>query len=909
MAQPGADSRWTGAAIRTTFLDYFARNGHQVVESSSLVPAGDPTLLFTNAGMVQFKNVFLGLEARPYRRAVTAQKCVRAGGKHNDLDSVGRTARHHTFFEMLGNFSFGDYFKRDAIRFAWEFMTEVLGLEPGRLWATVYLEDDEAHGLWQEVAGLPPSRVVRLGEKDNFWAMGDTGPCGPCSELVYDRGEEFRCSAPECAIGRCDCDRWLELWNLVFMQYDRDESGRMTPLPRPSVDTGMGLERVASVLQGVDSNFETDLLWPMIAALEGLCGRRYSPGKDGFPFRVIADHVRACTFLIQDGVVPGNEGRSYVLRRILRRAARYGRTLGLDQPFLFQLVPVVAGTVASAYPELAENRERLARVIRTEEERFGRTLGEGMRKAAELVARAREQGRRELDGRDAFLLYDTYGFPFDLCQDIAEEQGLGVDRAGFEAALEEQRSRARSALEAAWAGAGAARGEAAGGLAAALPGPDAAPSRFVGEDSASPLEVPAQVLGLAVGEAAAGEAGAGTGQVAVLLSVTPFYGEAGGQVGDTGYVAGPEGRLRVTAAHRLPDGRVVHLGQVVEGRLRVGQEVVARVDRDRRWAVARHHTATHLLHQALRQVLGEHVRQSGSLVAPDRLRFDFTHFGPLEEGELLAVEDAVNARVLEDLEVRAYEASLEEARAQGAMALFGEKYGERVRVVQVGEFSRELCGGTHVGRTGQIGLVFILSEGGIGAGLRRIEAAAGLEALREARAARDLLGRAAALLRTEPPSVASKVEEALAQARGLERQVEELRGRLARFGAEELLAQAREVSGVRLVAGRAPVAEMEALRSMCDLLRDRLGSGVVVLGGAAGGRVSLVAAVTRDLVARGVSASRLVARLARVVGGGGGGRPELAQAGGRDPSRLDEALAQAADALAEELGGAGGGKG
>lgn len=874
-----------GAEIRSRFLDFFRERGHAVLPSSSLVPKDDPTLLFTNAGMVQFKDVFTGKAVAPHPRAATAQKCVRAGGKHNDLENVGKTARHHTFFEMLGNFSFGDYFKRDAIAFAWEFLTGVLGLPEDRLWATVYRDDDEAAALWRELAGIPAARIVRLGEKDNFWAMGDTGPCGPCSEVVIDRGEEFRCDAPICSIETCGCDRWLELWNLVFMQYERSADGTLAPLPRPSIDTGMGLERIASVLQGVPTNFDTDLFRPYIRRVEELTGRRYEQGPPGFPFRVIADHVRACTFLIGDGVLPSNEGRGYVLRRILRRAVRFGKVLGLDEPFLHRLAPTVAEVMGGAYPELGERLEFVRRVIRGEEERFHQTLDQGLRRLDAILADARAEGREAVSGREAFLLYDTYGLPIDLLQDVTEEEGLGLDREGFEAALAEQRRRARAdreeKLEA------ALRGDAARDLAA-LPA-----TRFVGYER---LAAPARVLAVYRGEERVTEAGAGDA-VRVILDETPFYAEGGGQVGDAGRLEADGLSVRVDGTRPHAGGVTAHLGVVEAGVLREGREVLARVDAERRLATARNHSATHLLHKALKLVLGEHVHQAGSLVAPERLRFDFTHFSALSADESRRVEDLVNLQVLAGLPVETFEAGLEEARALGAMALFGEKYGERVRVVRMGDFSLELCGGTHLRNTAQAGLFKILSEESVAAGVRRIEAVTGTGALDHVRRQEEALARAAGALRGRPEEVPARVEDLLSQLRERERELTGLRARLARLQSDDLLARARDVDGVRVLAAAAPVGDGEALRSLGDVLRERLGSGIVLLGAPVNGKAIFLAMVSRDLVARGYHAGRIVGEMARVAGGGGGGRPEMAQAGGRDAARLEEALAAGVEAV------------
>ncbi|MBE3581162.1 MAG: alanine--tRNA ligase [Thermoanaerobacteraceae bacterium] len=883
----------TGNEVRKNFLSFFASKGHTVVPSSPLVPHNDPTLLFTNAGMVQFKDVFLGLDRRPYKRATTAQKCVRAGGKHNDLDTVGRTARHHTFFEMLGNFSFGDYFKKEAIEFAWEFLTRVLELPQERLWATVYQDDEEAFKLWQEIAGLPPERIIRMGEKDNFWSMGDTGPCGPCSEIIYDRGPEHSCGAEVCALGVCDCDRWLEIWNLVFMQYDRDAAGNLTPLPRPSIDTGMGLERIASVLQGVESNFDTDLIRPLITAVEKLSGRRYSRGEEGFPFRVIADHARSCAFIIADGVLPGNEGRSYVLRRILRRASRFGMVLGLEEPFLYRLVPVVAAIMSEAYPELAAREGDLMRIIRQEEERFHATLHEGLRVLGGILAGAEKEGRREVTGQEAFVLYDTYGFPLDLTEEIAGERGFSVDREGFARAMEAQRERARAARE-------EDKGYELEITLGSILG-DVKPTVFTGYTSWEEEGVTLALLGEGerVQALEAGEKGW------AVFDRTPCYPEGGGQVGDRGEVSWSGGRAAVLDTRRLPAGKILHELEIKSGTLRPGARVRIAVDVERRRATARNHTATHLLHRALKEVLGEHANQAGSLVAPDRLRFDFTHFAPLTEEELKAVEARVNEKILANLAVDTLETSLQEAKAMGAIALFGEKYGERVRVVKIGEYSLELCGGTHVRNTAELGIFRLTGESGIGSGLRRLEAVTGSAALEFLAAERAELERAAALLKVPVNNVSRRVEALLTQVKGLERELASLRSRLASYEVDRLLAEVKEVNGVRVLPARVQVTEAEALRELADLVRAKMGSGVVILGSAGNGRVNFVAMASKDVVARGVHAGNLLREVARVAAGGGGGRPDMAQAGGKDPSKLEEALFYSLRVVAQQVASAG----
>ncbi|MGE5485078.1 MAG: alanine--tRNA ligase [Ignavibacteriales bacterium] len=878
----------TAAEVRRQFLRYFERNGHTIVASSPLVPEKDPTLLFTNAGMVQFKDVFLGTDKRQYKRATTSQKCVRAGGKHNDLENVGYTARHHTFFEMLGNFSFGDYFKKDAIGFAWEFLTDVLGLPKDRLWFTVFRDDDEAAALWQETAGVPADRVIRMGEKDNFWAMGDTGPCGPCSEIIIDRGEEYSCGARECFIGKCDCDRWLEIWNLVFMQFNRDQNGALTPLPKPSVDTGMGLERIASVLQGVDTNFDTDLFTPIIGAIEELAGKQAAGGAGVFPYRVIADHARACTFLVSDGVIPGNEGRGYVLRRILRRAVRYGKVLGIDGGFMYKLVPVVGRVMGDAYPEVLDRAGLSAKVIRLEEERFLQTLEQGERIVSGLIEDAKRQGKAGISGPDAFMLYDTYGFPFDLTRDIAGENGLQVDREGFERAMREQRDRARAARK-------AEGREYEAGISAVLD--DVPRTVFTGyEGLSSASRVRAAVKD---GERTAALVKGQTGEL--LLDSTPFYAESGGQVADTGTIEGPAGRGRVTGVRKLAGERIAHEVTVEEGHLAEGDAVSAVVDAERRFAIRRNHTATHLVHRALKTVLGDHVNQAGSLVSPGRLRFDFTHFAPLSEEEIAKVERLVNDKILENLMVEAAEMGLEEAKASGAIALFGEKYGDRVRVIKIGDFSKELCGGTHASSTGEIGLLKVVSESGIGAGLRRIEAVTGHAVLDHLRAVEKALGEAAAALRVSPEEVAVRVTDMAARVKSLEREVERLQMKMAQQGVDEIVASAVSAGEARIAWGEVAATSADALRSVGDSVRERIGSGVVALAAVVDGKVSFVVMVTKDLVGKGVHAGRIVSEAAREAGGGGGGRPDMAQAGAKDPAMIQAALRKAVEVARNQI--------
>ncbi|GAB4251931.1 alanine--tRNA ligase [Deferrisoma sp.] len=881
----------TGNEIRKAFLDYFASKGHRVVASSSLVPQNDPTLLFTNAGMVQFKDVFTGQERRDYARATTCQKCLRVSGKHNDLENVGRTARHHTFFEMLGNFSFGDYFKREAIRFAWEFLTEHMKLDPDRLWVTIYEEDDEARDLWLQETPVPAERIVRCGAKDNFWAMGDTGPCGPCSEIHYDQGPGiYPCPDPDRCGPECDCDRFLELWNLVFMQFERAADGTMTPLPKPSIDTGMGLERVTAVVQGVHSNYDTDLFRPIIDFTANLAGVPYGRAEESdVSLRVVADHIRATTFLIADGVLPSNEGRGYVLRRIMRRAMRHGRMLGFEEPFFHKVSGVVIDQMEGAYPELSDKREYIAKVILHEEERFSRTLDRGLQILEEEVARLAARGETVIPGDVVFRLYDTYGFPVDLTADIVRDRGFTLDEAGFEAEMEAQREKARAS----WKGSGE---EAVAGVYRDLRSAGVA-TRFVGYET---LEAETPVLALVrdgdrVAEAREGEA------VEVVLADSPFYGESGGQVGDTGSLEADGVYVRVEDATKPFPDLIVLKGVVTRGTLREGDRVVARVEAGARFATAQNHSATHLLHAALRQVLGDHVKQAGSLVAPDRLRFDFTHFAPMTAEEIREVERRVNRWIQANHPITVSEESFDEARRQGVMALFGEKYGDRVRVVRMGEVSAELCGGTHASRTGDIGLFKIVSEGGVAAGVRRIEAATGDRALERVFAMEDALAEAAALLRANPDEVPEKVRRALERTKELEREISSLRSQLAGGAARDVLAQAREIDGVRVLATRVPAADPKALREFADGLRDRIRSGIVVLGAEAEGKALLLVAVTKDLTKR-VRAGDLIKPLAEKVGGRGGGKPELAQAGGPDPSGLDKALEAAYEEAAKLLG-------
>ncbi|MFO1375824.1 MAG: alanine--tRNA ligase [Steroidobacteraceae bacterium] len=865
----------TANELRSAFLEFFREHGHAVLPSSSLVPGNDPTLLFTNAGMVQFKDVFLGKDRRSYSRAATSQRCVRAGGKHNDLENVGYTARHHTFFEMLGNFSFGDYFKKDAIRYAWDFITGTLGIPPGRLWVTVHDSDDEAAAIWTNEIGVPAARVMRLGDKSNFWAMGDTGPCGPCSEIFYDHGPEIPGGPPGSPDE--DGDRYVEIWNLVFMQYERAADGTLTPLPKPSVDTGMGLERISAVMQGVHSNYDIDLFRNLVSAAADVTDCR---DIDSPSLRVIADHIRACTFLVVDGVLPSNEGRGYVLRRIIRRAIRHGYKLGQNRPFFHSLVKVLADHMGGAYPELVEGAGHATRVLRQEEERFAETLTHGM---ALLEGAIGGLAGTTIPGETVFRLYDTYGFPVDLTADIARERGLAVDHAGFEQAMEAQRERARAA----------SRFDVDLRDAVRLD----VHTRFCGYDR---LDGEARVVALVKGGAQVPSLHPGDeGQV--VLDVTPFYAESGGQVGDVGELATEHALFRVADTRKLGQAHA-HVGQLQHGELRVGDRVVARVDADTRAATRLNHSATHLLHAALRRVLGAHVTQKGSLVAPDRLRFDFSHFQAMTPEEISAVERLVNAEIRRNAAAETRIMKQDEAVAAGAMALFGEKYDDEVRVLRIGEFSMELCGGTHVARAGDIGLFRIVSEGGVAAGIRRIEAVTGDDALDAVNATDLTLKRVAGLVRGTAVDAEDKVRQLVERQKKLEREIAQLKSKLASGQGVDLASGAVSIGAAKLVAARVEGADGKSLREAVDQLKAKLGSAVIVLGAPTeDGKVTLVVGVTPDLVAR-VKAGEIIGAVAAKVGGKGGGRPDFAQAGGSRPEALDEALASVAGLVSSKLG-------
>ncbi|BHH81779.1 alanine--tRNA ligase [Desulforhopalus sp. 52FAK] len=879
-----------GNEIRSKFLAYFNDKNHTVIDSSSLVPKDDPTLLFVNAGMVQFKTVFMGEDKRDYNRAVTSQRCVRAGGKHNDLENVGYTARHHTFFEMLGNFSFGDYFKEDAIRYAWEFLTKELGVDASKLWVSIFDDDDEAEELWKKIDDLPKGRIVRMGEKDNFWAMGDTGPCGPCSEIHIDQGAEAGCGKPECKLG-CDCDRFLELWNLVFMQFNRSEDGTMTKLPKPSIDTGMGLERVAAVLQGKFNNYDSDLFIPIIAKLEELSGKTYGDdAKFDVAMRVIADHARATTFLVSDGVLPSNEGRGYVLRRIMRRAVRYGKYLGLEKSFLEDVTRVVVAEMQHAYPQLLTTDSLLIKVANNEEERFRETLEHGLALLDEEVERLKGSEDKTISGKFIFKLYDTFGFPFDIVRDIALEKGFSFDEEGFLSEMESQRSKSRQSRK----GEGVKLlGEGVKSIVA-----DGKKATFTGYSDLcgiSRVEALLDADGRRVQQLPVGQKGQ------LFVGSTPFYAESGGQAGDTGTITWDGGVAQVTQTSVEGDKIILHAVEVKEGVLAEGSEVTLTVAKSERKASAAHHTATHLLHAALREVLGDHVKQAGSLVGPERLRFDFTHFSPVTPDELQQIELLVNQNIWENGSVETRLLDREEALKEGAMALFGEKYDEKVRVVSVTDFSKELCGGTHVSAIGEIGVFKIQSEGGIAAGVRRIEALAGSAAYADIQGVYSEQKKAAELLNAQGSSdVAVKVEQLLGHVKEMEKQVSDLSKQLASSDLDSLFDAAVEIDGIKVVSAEIPLDSPKTLREVGDKVRDTLGSGVAVLGGAIGGKAAILALVSKDLTSR-IKAGALVSKVAQVVGGKGGGRPDMAQAGGPMVDKLPEAIKTVPAAVKEIL--------
>ena len=869
----------TSAELRQKFLDFFASKGHEIVPTSSLVPGNDPTLLFTNAGMVQFKDVFLGLDPRPYSRATTSQRCVRAGGKHNDLENVGYTARHHTFFEMLGNFSFGDYFKEDAIKYAWEFLTEVLKLPKAKLWVTVYAEDDEAYNIWTQQMGIPSDRITRIGDNkgaryasDNFWQMGDTGPCGPCTEIFYDHGEHIWGGPP--GTPEEDGDRYIEIWNLVFMQYERTKDGEMRKLPKPSVDTGMGMERLAAVMQGVHSNYEIDLFQTLLKTAASLAP---NVDLDSPSLKVIADHIRSCSFLIVDGVLPSNEGRGYVLRRIIRRAIRHGYKLGMASPFFYKMVQPLVDEMGKAYPELAKAQAAVEQALEKEERRFAETLEQGMKILEEAIGNLSSD---TIDGETVFKLYDTYGFPVDLTGDIARERNLKLDEAGFEVAMEAQRERARAAGK--FGADYSTKLEVTGATA------------FHGYEQLNDTANISALFkqGVAVSELEAGDEGQ------IVLNQTPFYAESGGQVGDTGTLRSATGVFRVTDT-RKQGTTFIHVGKLESGSLSVGASITAEVDAERRQAIILNHSATHLMHAALRQVLGEHVEQKGSLVTPERLRFDFSQPEPVTAEQIAAVEAIVNHEIRANAAASAQIMAMEDAKKAGAMALFGEKYGDEVRVMKIG-FSTELCGGCHVERTGDIGLFKIVSEGGVAAGVRRIEAVTGANALAWLNETAGRLDNIARLLKANTADVADKLDALLQKNRALEKELEQLKGKMASQAGSSLVDQAVDVGGVRVLAANLEGADPKSLRDTVDQLKNKLGKAVVILAAVADGKVSLVAGVTKDETAK-LKAGEVLGFVAAQIGGKGGGRPDMAQGGGTDVAALPAALASVQRWVAERV--------
>ncbi len=884
----------TGNDIRKSFIDYFAKQGHTIVKSSSLVPEKDPTLLFTNAGMVQFKNVFLGQERPPFVRAANSQKCLRISGKHNDLEAVGRDTYHHTFFEMLGNWSFGDYYKPEAIEWAWQLLTNEWHLPKENLWATVYLDDDDAARLWAQISGLPAERIRRFGAKDNFWEMGETGPCGPCSEIHLDRGPEA-CDRQGIAGHTCqvngDCARYIELWNLVFIQYNRKENRELEELPSKHVDTGMGLERITAVLQGVLSNYDIDFMRDLTAATENLTGKKY--GRDpvaDISFRVIADHSRAVSFLIADGVMPSNEGRGYVLRRLLRRAARHGRLIGLKEPFLYQVANTVISVMGGAYPELRAEEQRIRDIVLSEEARFGETLEKGLILLDQATAELKRRDKRVLPGEIAFRLYDTYGFPLDLTEDILRGDGIAIDYTEFERLMEQQRSRAREARGVITPGTGSLL------MSGSTPMVSTTldrPVLFVGYER---LEAESEVLGLYSGGEGRPEIVEGM-EADVLTSVTPFYGESGGQVGDRGVMESTRGdQMEIMDTQHPPAQLTVHKGRVTKGRFRVGDKVRLAVDREHRQRTMLNHSATHILHAVLREELGSHVRQAGSLVAPDRLRFDFNHAGTVSEEKLRVIEDVVNERIRYDARVDVEETSYEDAMRKGALAFFGDKYGDRVRVVRIGDFSTELCGGTHVHRSGEIGLFKLHAETGVAAGVRRVEAVTGAGAFDLIRKYEHRLKEIADLLRSGADDSVDKVRKLIERQRGLEKEIAKLRGEMQRDQIPELLAKKKSVGGTSVLVSQVDGVEAKQLREIADQLKEKLGSGIVVLASAGETTVNLVATVTPDLTKR-YHAGNLIKVLAPIVGGGGGGRADFAQAGGKEPAKVAVALSQAEEII------------
>ena len=874
----------TGQELRNKFLQYFKDRQHAVVGSYPLVPKNDPSLLFTNAGMVQFKDVFLGDEKREYTRAVTVQKCVRAGGKHNDLEMVGRTSRHHTFFEMLGNFSFGDYFKKEAIQYGWEFLTEVIGLPRDRLYISVFQDDDEAFNIWANNMKMPRERIFRMDEKDNFWAMGPTGPCGPCSEIFIDQGKNMGCGKSSCAVG-CDCDRYLEIWNLVFMQFDRDTSGKLTPLPKPSIDTGMGLERLAAVVQGRTTNYDTDLMMSIINESAKITGCVY--GKDdevNVSLRVLTDHARASTFLIGDGVIPSNEGRGYVLRKIMRRALRHGKLLGQKNPFFHKITSKVIEDFKGAYPDLTSNSDFIKRVVLNEEESFGSTLNFGTQRLEEILQKVQKEKLPSIPGEEIFKLYDTYGFPTDLVEETAKDAGLKMDMAGYEKAMQEQKSKAMAS----WKGSGEKE---------VAPfykefAQSSVPTKFEGYIS---NEENATILAILREETKIETANQGD-DIELLVDRTPFYGESGGQVGDSGTAFNDNAQLELLNAIKPLPGLIVHKAKILNGSIKTGDSLTLRIDKFNRKNTALNHSATHLLHAALKEVLGEHIKQAGSLVAPDRLRFDYTHFSPLTEKERHKTESLVNEKIRDNIQVSTKEMEIEEALKEGAMALFGEKYGDRVRVVSVPGFSKELCGGTHVSATGDIGLFRIVSEGGIASGVRRIEAVTGAAAYHKVNSEHESLSTIRSVLKAPANEELSKVKKLLEKNRELEKEILLLKEKIMSGKGSSGEDDIQKMGDISFLIKNLDGTDAKTLRTYIDNAKNKLKSGIVVAGSVADGKVAMAAGVTKDLTKK-FHAGDIIKEIAVIVGGSGGGRPDMAQAGGTHTDKLDEALKKAEEII------------
>jgi alanyl-tRNA synthetase len=864
----------TGNEARKIFIEYFKKHNHHYVRSASLVPDNDPTLLFTNAGMVQFKRLFTGDEKRKYSTAVTSQKCVRAGGKHNDLENVGYTARHHTFFEMLGNFSFGEYFKEKAIVFAWDLLINGYGFDDSKLWVSVYLDDDEAYELWRDKIGVPEDRIVRLGEEENFWSMGDTGPCGPCSEIHIDRGEEFGCDRKDCAVG-CECDRYLELWNLVFMQFEKDETGTMKPLPEPSIDTGLGLERIVSVLQNTKTNYETDLFVPIMERVEELCGKKtYESKQTEVAAKVIADHSRATAFLIADGVLPSNEGRGYVLRRIIRRAVRYGRNLGLKKPFLHYTIEKVFDIMGDAYPELRESSSFIFNVVKNEENQFLETLDHGIKLLDDSIKSLDKEKTKIIPGDLIFKLYDTFGFPVDIIQDVVKDIGLKLDLIGFNKAMDEQKKRSKSKIK--------FKGVSEAYKSLTKKG---IKTQFTGYTS---YEDQSDILIIVKDDKKIDSAGQGD-KVEIVTVKTPFYAESGGQTGDCGIFYNDRCEIRIDATYSDPSGLSIHRGEIEKGKASIKDKLNLKVDIIKRKNTENNHTATHILHYALRRVLGDHVKQSGSLVTPERLRFDFTHFSKLSDGEIDEIVKIVNMRIRENYSVNTKEMSMDDASKSGATALFEEKYGDKVRVVSLGDFSKELCGGTHTERSGDIGVFKILSEEGIASGVRRIEAVTGAKAIEEINSDNLLLKKSGVYLKDSKENIPEKINALLTEKRQLLKEVQSLKTKIASKFTDNIDDDIKNIKGIKILSKKVEIENPSQLRDLADKFKNKIKSGIILLGAESNGKALLISIVTDDLTKK-YRAGEIVKKAASIVGGGGGGRPDMAQAGGSNPGNLDKAL-------------------